>query len=91
MTTDSAESHFTREFLDATGAAWEAIGVADIVAHGKPGMRLAFRHTGDDSGAHLPSRVTFNSRKAAEFALRTLGEKELRRRLTLAQATAGAV
>lgn len=91
MTTDSAETHLTREFIDATGTPWQALGVADIVAHGKPGMRLAFRRQGDVSGAHLPSKVTFNSREAAEFALRTLGEKELLRRLTLAQAQAGAV
>lgn len=91
MTTDRKETELTRDVIDPHGVAWEALGVADIVAHGKPGMRLAFRRVGDDSGAYLPSRVTFNSRKAAEFALRTLGEKELLRRLTLAQATAGAV
>lgn len=80
-----------REFVDPTGSAWEAIGVEDIVAHGKMGVRLAFRRPQDAGSEPLPSRVTFNSREAADFALRTLGEKELRRRLTLAQAEAGAV
>lgn len=80
-----------REFLDPTGSPWEAIGVDDVVAHGKIGVRLAFRRPRDSRAEPLPSRVTFNSREAADFALRTLGEKELQRRLTLAQAEAGAV
>jgi hypothetical protein len=83
--------HVVRSFVDATGAGWQAFGLDDIVAHGKPGVRLAFRAEGSTSVEPLPSRVTFNSHEAADFALRTLGEKELLRRLALAQAQAGAV
>lgn len=89
-TTDPPE-HMIREFVDATGTAWEALTVDDIVAHGKLGVRLAFRRPGDEAATPLPSNVTFNSREAGDFALRTLGEQELRRRLTLAQAEAGTV
>lgn len=80
-----------RGFVDPTGLAWEALGVDDIVAHGKLGVRLAFRRAGESGAQPLPSKVTFNSHEAADFALRTLGLKELQRRLTLAQAQAGAV
>lgn len=90
MTADNPNGTYTREFQDATGGSWLAVGVDDIVAHGKMGVRLAFRPM-EDPEKVLPSRVTFNSREAADFALRTLGLKELQRRLTLAQAEAGAV
>lgn len=92
MTTESnADTRTVRRIVDPHGVAWEAFGVDDIVAHGKLGVRLAFRPADDPTAAPLPSRVTFNSREAADFALRTLGEKELLRRLTLAQAQAGRV
>lgn len=91
MTEKTDRSDYTRSFADPVGATWEAVGVEDVVAHGKLGVRLAFRRPGGEEGLVLPSRVTFNSREAADFALRTLGEKELQRRLTLAQAEAGAV
>lgn len=90
MTVENRDNTYSREFQDATGARWLAVGVDDIVAHGKMGVRLAFRPL-EDREVVLPSRVTFNSREAAGFALRTLGLKELQRRLTLAQAEAGAV
>jgi hypothetical protein len=92
MTSQTADgARVIREFLDATDTPWEALGLDDVVAHGKPGVRLAFRRPGADAAPPLPSKVTFNSHEAADFALRTLGEKELRRRLTLAQAEAGAI
>lgn len=92
MTSETTDRpHVIRSFVDATGVGWEAFGIDDIVAHGKPGVRLGFRPAGDTDAEPLPSKVTFNSHEAADFALRTLGEKELRRRLTLAQAQAGAV
>ena len=56
-----------------------------IVAHGKQGAVLAFRPVDGGPEDELRSTITFNSREAAEFALRTLGEKELRRRLSLAR------
>ena len=81
----------SRSFTDATGAPWEALAIDEIVSHAKKGTRLAFRPQGEPGAAPIPSSITFNSREAADFALRTLGEKELRRRLTLAQAEAGTV
>ena len=92
MTSETTDRpHVIRSFVDATGASWDAFGIDEIVAHGKPGVRLAFRPDGSTSAEPLPSRVTFNSHEAADFALRTVGEKELRRRLALAQAQGGAV
>lgn len=84
-------SQTTRPFTDATGTPWDAFAIDEIVSHAKMGTRLAFRPQGEPGAAPLPSSITFNSRAAADFALRTLGEKELRRRLTLAQAEAGTV
>lgn len=76
----------TREFRDDRGRPWHAVDVDAVVAHGKPGALLAFV-PGDNPGAEpLRTGITFNSHEAAEFALRTLGEKELRRRLALALA-----
>ena len=80
-----------REFVDAGGRRWTAMAIDHIVAHGRPGAQLAFRPADDQGAEPLRSRVTFNSHEAADFALRTLGDKELQRRLTLAQAEAGTV
>lgn len=88
MTAEQSEQ-MIREFQDPTGTPWEALGVDDAVAHGKLGVRLGFRRKGEVTATPLPSNITFNSREAANFALRTLGLKELQRRLTLAQAEAG--
>lgn len=50
---------------------------------------LAFRRESDPE-ASVVSTVTFNSMAAAEHALRTMSEKEIGRRLSLArQAAAG--
>lgn len=92
MTSETTDRpHVIRNFVDTSGADWEAFGIDDTVAHGKSGVRLGFRPARDTTAEPLPSKVTFNSHEAADFALRTLGEKELRRRLALAQAQAGAV
>lgn len=85
----ATDSQMIREFRDATGMSWLALAIEATVAHGKTGTRLAFRPAGQDNAPALRSNVTFNSREAGDFALRTMGEKELRRRLTLAQAEAG--
>jgi hypothetical protein len=77
-----------RFFEDETGGTWEAFAVDEIVAHGRPGAALAFRSAGSaDPGVR--STITFNSFAAADFALRTLSLKELRRRLDLARVAAG--
>jgi hypothetical protein len=79
-----------REFETDEKERWEAIAVDAIVAHGKPGAALAFRPAGGGEDT-LPTSVTFNSHAAADLALRTISDKELRRRLNLARMAAGGV
>jgi hypothetical protein len=76
----------TREFRDEQGRLWHAIADEATVAHGKPGRLLAFVPAAEPDAEPLRTSITFNSEAAADFALRTLGEKELRRRLTLSLA-----
>lgn len=78
-----------REFTDEAGTAWQALAADAVVAHGRKGAVLAFRRADDPQSEPLRTNITFNSQEAAAFALRTLGEKELRRRLTLARAALG--
>lgn len=80
-----------RVFTDEEGASWHALAPEAVVAHGKLGAVLGFRPAEEPDAEPLLSTITFNSVGAAEFALRTLGEKELRRRLSLAQAAAAGV
>jgi hypothetical protein len=80
-----------RTFEDEEGVRWEAFGGEAIVAHGRPGAVLAFRRAGADADEEIRSTITFNSVEAANFALRTMSEKELRRRLTLARMAVGGV
>lgn len=86
-----AGKEMARSFTAGDGTEWEAIAVEAVVAHGKQGAALAFRPTGDAAFEPLRSTVTFNSDDAAAFALRTLGETELRRRLGLTRAAAAGV
>jgi hypothetical protein len=81
----------TREFRDEQGARWSAIADDATVAHGKPGALLAFLPADQPDAQPLRTSITFNSHAAADFALRTLGEKELRRRLSLALAEHGGI
>jgi hypothetical protein len=78
-----------RQVVDGDGRAWVALAVESIVAHLKKGAVLAFRPA-DEPGAE-PTRtpVDFNSAAAADFALRTMSDKELRRRLDWAKTDAG--
>lgn len=81
-----------REFRDETGRSWYALGVETMVANARQGTRLAFRPAdAPEEAPPLLGDITFNSVEATEFALRTLGEKELRRRLSLARSAAGGV
>lgn len=93
MTDEQEREHpeIVRAFTNDGGEAWEAVAVEAVVAHGKLGAALAFRRAGDPSFEPLRTNVTFNSEEAAAFALRTLGEKELRRRLGLTRAAAAGV
>lgn len=77
-----------REFNDEEGRVWQALAVDAVVAHGKQGAVLAFRPADAEAAEPLLSTINFNSHEAADFALRTLGEKELRRRLSLARGAA---
>ena len=75
-----------REFADEHGRPWHAIAIDAVVAHNKPGAVLAFRPVDAPDAEPILSNVTFNSQEAAAFAIRTMGEKELLRRLTLGKA-----
>ena len=81
----------TRRFTDSEGKVWEAFAADAVVAHGRQGAVLAFRPAQDGAEDELRSTITFNSMPAADFALRTLGEKELLRRLSLARMAVGGV
>jgi hypothetical protein len=90
MDTDR-ETSVTREFRDEESTEWVAYAEDVIVAHGRPGAILAFREANPVSDGSLRSTITFNSTAAANFALRTMSEKELRRRLSLARMAVGGV
>jgi hypothetical protein len=77
-----------REFIDAEGRSWLAFVQEDIVAHGRRGSRLAFRAAGHPTSEPVLSTINFNSLDAGEWAVRTMSEKELKRRLALAMASA---
>ncbi len=81
----------TRPFTSEDGLEWEALAVDAIVAHGKPGAVLAYRRIGGTDEEIVRSTITFNGMSAAEFALRTMSVKELRRRLALARAAIGGI
>lgn len=80
-----------REFTAEDGERWEAVALDAVVAHGKVGAVLAMRPAADRDAEPIRTTVTFNSQAAAAFALRTLGVKELRRRLSLARTAAGGI
>lgn len=77
-----------RTITDDHGRTWETIAVPTKVAHLRDGAQLGFRPAGDPEGTVL-APIDFNSMEAAEFAIRTMGEKELRRRLEWAKTEAG--
>jgi hypothetical protein len=78
-----------REIQDEQGADWEVFGLESVVAHGRRGAVLAFRPANAAGAEPLATPVTFNSSTAAELAIRTMGDKELVRRLTQARIAAG--
>ena len=79
-----------RTINDDHGRPWEAIAIPTKVAHLRDGAQLGFRPAGDPAGA-VTAPITFNSVQAAEFAIGTMSEKELRRRLEWAKTAAGVV
>ena len=79
----------TREVVDAAGRVWHPVAVESVVAHLKKGATLAFRPADDPAAEPIRTAVEFNSMAAADFAIRTMGDKELRRRLEWARTAAG--
>lgn len=79
----------TRELTDDAGRAWVALPVESKVAHLKAGAVLAFRPAGDPGAEPIRGNVEFNSFTAAGFAIRTMSEKEIHRRLNWARTDAG--
>ncbi len=78
-----------RTIQDENGRRWGAISIDTPVAHVRTGARLAFVPAEEpDTEPVLQSNVTFNSHEAAAFAIRTMSEKELLRRLSLASVNA---
>ena len=78
-----------REVVDAEGRTWHPVAVESVVAHLKKGATLAFRPADDPGFEPVRTAVEFNSLRAAEFAIRTMSDKELRRRLEWAKTSAG--
>lgn len=88
---DSPEDRQTqtrRDLVAPDGSRWTAFAHDAIVAHGRTGAILAFRKEEGDADDVLHSTITFNSMDAAEFALGSMSEKDLLRRLRLARQAA---
>jgi len=85
MTTETAA---TRQITDEQGRTWSAVASGATVAHRRKGARLAFRLDADPATL-LVTRIEFNSDVAADQAIRTMSEHELRRRLQWAKTDAG--
>jgi hypothetical protein len=77
-----------RTITDDHGRTWEAVAIPTKVAHLRDGAQLGFHLAGDAASA-VTAPIDFNSMDAAAFAIRTMSEKELRRRLELAKTAAG--
>lgn len=77
-----------RTITDEAGRSWEALAVPTHGAHMKLGATLAFRAADQPDADPLLTPITFNSDRAAEFAIRTMSDAELRRRLVMAGAAA---
>ena len=85
QTTEAVE----RRVADDAGREWVAVAPESTVAHLKKGAVLAFRPADEPGAEPVRTSVEFNSAAAAEFAIRTMSDKELRRRLTWAKTDAG--
>jgi hypothetical protein len=77
-----------RTITDEDGRTWEVLGVETTGAHLKRGATLAFRPA-EEGAEPIATTVTFNSVEAADFAITTMSEKELHRRLAWAKTSAG--
>ncbi len=80
-----------RTITDEDGRSWRVVAVESKGAHLKRGATLGFAAEGEPGAEPVLTQVTFNSLEAAEFAIRTMSEKEVRRRLAWARTEAGRV
>ena len=78
-----------RQVVDADGRVWVAVAAESTVAHLKKGAVLAFRPADDPDAEPIRTAVEFNSAAAADFAIRTMSDKEIGRRLAWAKTDAG--
>jgi hypothetical protein len=85
QTMDTAE----RRVADTAGREWVALAAESTVAHLKKGAVLAFRPADEADAEPIRTAVEFNSAAAADFAIRTMSDKELGRRLAWAKTDAG--
>lgn len=80
-----------RTITDEDGKSWRVVAVESTGAHLKRGTTLGFVAADEPGAEPVLTSVTFNSVEAGEFAISTMGEKELRRRLAWAKTEAGRV
>lgn len=80
-----------REIKDESGRVWRALAVESSVAHLRKGAELVFVPADEEGAEPVHAGVTFNSTRAAEFAINTMADKELSRRLNSARMEAGLI
>lgn len=80
-----------REIKDEAGRSWQVLALPNRGAHFREGAKLAFAPAGEEGAEPLHTDVVFNSVEAADFAIRTMADKELLRRLNWARQEAGMV
>jgi hypothetical protein len=85
----STETPTLRQITDEQGRTWQVVKDEATVAHRRKGARLAFRLADEAAPALLVTPIEFNSDAAADLAIRTMGEHELKRRLQWAKTDAG--
>ena len=78
-----------RQIADEQGRSWEPVAVPQVVAHLRTGAVLGFRPAESADAEPIRTTIEFNSPEAADLAIRTMSERELRRRLHLARAESG--
>jgi hypothetical protein len=78
-----------RQIVDDKGRTWEAVATPQVVAHLRTGAVLAFRAADAPDAEPIRTPVSFNSPEAADFAIRTMSDRELERRLDWAKTDAG--
>lgn len=80
-----------RTIADEQGREWEVMWVETTGAHLVKAATLAFRPVGVAGAEPLVTPVAFNSPAAADFAISTMSDKEVRRRVEWAKTAAGIV